>query len=178
MAPRGRAYRFLVGLVALLLILGTFRLIRYAGRRQRERDEARAVAELRERLASAAAAPERVEVSPAPVTPTATARPTRGTAPASVAPTTGPESHEGWVVASMRVWCEDGRWAGEADVHATTESPRTWGFVFTLTDGTRDVGELHGQDDRMGYMDPHPLVLRSSDPCVKGTFGYRWTVAP
>lgn len=167
MAWSRRSHTFPV-MALLMLALG----IRWCGayqKAQQKRDDARAAEELWQRLESPGT--ERTVMRPAETTPTPV--PSRGGTPSAT-----PESHEGWVVEAMTAWCENGLWAGEAGVHATTETPATWGFVFTLTDGTRDVGVLRGQDDRMAYMDPHPLRLTSQDPCREGTFAYRWTVVP
>ncbi|HEV2890800.1 MAG TPA: hypothetical protein VGX28_10545 [Frankiaceae bacterium] len=154
-------------LAVVLLLLAGVRMYHRNEVRQREREDRQALEELRERLRESPA-PARTTMSAAPVaTP-----PRNATAPPVVA------SHEGWFVDGMTAWCEDGRWAGEASAHATTRSPRTWGFVFTLLDGSRVVGELHGQDDHVAYMDRHSVVLTSDDACSDGTFAYRWAVEP
>ncbi len=170
MGPRWRRSALAVG--ALLLMLGTVRVCTATQEQRRREESDRAVAELRDRLASATPESARVAISPAPPAP----RPT-----GSGVPTRAPESHEGWVVESVTAWCGGGYWAGEANVRATTESPRTWGFVVTLTDGRRDLAELRGEHDHMAYMDAGPVRLTSTAPCPVSApppVTYRWTVAP
>jgi hypothetical protein len=163
------------GLTAALLMVAFG--IRQCGayqERQRKAESDRALAELRERYASMTPGPERTVMTPAPSPVPSPTKSGRGTA----SPTLPPESHEGWVVEGLTAWCESGRWAGSAAVRATTETPRTWGFVFTLTDGKQVVGTLSGEDPRHAFMDGHEVTLTSRDECSQGTFGYRWTVVP
>ncbi|HEX8004543.1 MAG TPA: hypothetical protein VF519_17780 [Mycobacteriales bacterium] len=155
-----------IATVVMLVLLSLFRYNLERRDRARERERREEAARILAALATATPGPVHTTMTPAPpVAPTAT--PVGGRAQVS---------HEGWAVDWMTAWCADGRWAGEASVRATTRTPRTWAFAFTLEDGPRDVGSLRGEHDHTAFMEPATIRLSSSDACADGTFGYRWSV--
>jgi hypothetical protein len=161
----GRRSPVLAGVsFVLLIITGILRLTLAQKQRQRE-EEIKRGEKILESILTMTPGPAETTMSPAPVAP-----------PTAKASASAATSHEGWVVESMTAWCDGERWAGRAYVRATTEAPKTWGFAFTLLDGTRAVGTLTGHSDGMAFMESHPVRLTSLDPCAQGRFGYRWGV--